>query len=277
MLDVISPADKIGYVQGLNNMVMNFGMAFAPWLLGLLADAVGTNPAIWTGVAISFLAALINLPLMFRKGFGGTPKKVHKSSKPLPGEEAELVEKVLRGEYVPQKQLDELNKARAMKGDPAIIAKVSPYEEDKERFDEMRQQALETFGYRKARHDRILAALGDPKHKEDVDTFIEQMNTAIINVDPELKKEVHDDLGKWFADYLEDNGYAAHAQSLVIKQMIASAFPTITHDEGLTEDNIEEIYLRARRVTNQYLALEEEEQYSHRSLLGRGMAPVYFS
>ena len=39
MLDAIAPEDKIGFVQGLNNASMNFGMALAPWLFGLLADA----------------------------------------------------------------------------------------------------------------------------------------------------------------------------------------------------------------------------------------------
>ena len=45
----------------------------------------------------------------------------------------------------------------------------------------------------------------------------------------------------------------------------------------LTDENIEEVYIRSRRVTNQYLALQEEEQYSRSAVLGRGMAPVYFS
>ena len=36
MLDVIAPEDKIGFVQGLNNSTMNFGMALAPVSLILL-------------------------------------------------------------------------------------------------------------------------------------------------------------------------------------------------------------------------------------------------
>ena len=36
MLDAIAPEDKIGFVQGLNNSAMNFGMALAPWAFGEL-------------------------------------------------------------------------------------------------------------------------------------------------------------------------------------------------------------------------------------------------
>jgi len=63
MLDQIAPVDKRGYVQCINSTVMNVATAFAPWLLGILADAAGTNVAIWTGFGVSLLAAAINLPL----------------------------------------------------------------------------------------------------------------------------------------------------------------------------------------------------------------------
>ena len=43
---------------------MNFGMALAPWLFGLLADGTTTQVAIGVGIGISFLAALINSPLV---------------------------------------------------------------------------------------------------------------------------------------------------------------------------------------------------------------------
>jgi MFS family permease len=93
--DLLAPEDKIGYVQGLNNAAMNFGMATAPWLLGLLADSAGTNTAIWTGVGISFGAALINTPLMFHKGYGPAEKKKPRSKMALPGEDTDLIEKAL--------------------------------------------------------------------------------------------------------------------------------------------------------------------------------------
>ena len=95
MLDIIAPVDKIGYVQGLNNSAMNFGMALAPWLFGLLADATTTDTAIWTGIGISWLAAVINTPLMWRKAFGPAKKPVPKDKRPLAGENTDLIGEAL--------------------------------------------------------------------------------------------------------------------------------------------------------------------------------------
>ena len=70
MLDAIAPEDKLGYVQGLNNSSMNFGMALAPWAFGILADLAGTNVAIGTGIAFSIAAAMANSPLMWHPIMG---------------------------------------------------------------------------------------------------------------------------------------------------------------------------------------------------------------
>ena len=70
MLDAIAPEDKLGYVQGLNNSSMNFGMALAPWAFGILADLAGTNVAIGTGIAFSIAAAMANSPLMWHSIMG---------------------------------------------------------------------------------------------------------------------------------------------------------------------------------------------------------------
>lgn len=90
MLDIISPDDKIGYVQGLNNTIMNFGMAVPPWVFGLLADYLGSSTAIWIGVAISFLAVLVNWPLMLKPGMG--PPTVGQELRIHFGEDVELMD-----------------------------------------------------------------------------------------------------------------------------------------------------------------------------------------
>lgn len=95
MLDILAPADKIGFVQGLNNSAMNFGMALAPWLFGMLADGTTTSIAIWTGIGISWGAALVNAPLMRKKEFGAAKKKPAAAKRPLKGEDKELVQNAL--------------------------------------------------------------------------------------------------------------------------------------------------------------------------------------
>ncbi|KAL3902705.1 MAG: hypothetical protein SGARI_005710, partial [Bacillariaceae sp.] len=91
MLDLVSPRDKRGYVQGLNSTVMNVGTAFAPWILGIVADQVNTNAAIFIGMGVSVLAAIVNAPLMWKKGMGRPPPpKEPMYGRVLQGEEADI-------------------------------------------------------------------------------------------------------------------------------------------------------------------------------------------
>lgn len=124
MLDVIAPLDKLGYVQGLNNTVMNLGMAIAPWIFGILADSLGTNEAIWIGIGVSFLAGIVNVPLMFKKGLGPEEKKPPPERRVLQGEDGDLVEKALRGEWIPPATLSDLNETRFNKGQPPLAPEV---------------------------------------------------------------------------------------------------------------------------------------------------------
>jgi predicted MFS family arabinose efflux permease len=93
MLDVLAPIDKIGYIQGLNNLAVNFGIALALCLFGVLADATTTDTAIWTGISISFLAAPLNAPLMWIPEMGPPEKRPTAEEHVLPGEDAEVEKK----------------------------------------------------------------------------------------------------------------------------------------------------------------------------------------
>lgn len=48
MLDMLSPEDRRGFVEGLNVTAMNFARAVAPFLLGTFADEVSTEACMWT-------------------------------------------------------------------------------------------------------------------------------------------------------------------------------------------------------------------------------------
>jgi MFS family permease len=70
MLDRIAPIDKRGFVQGVYSFTFNITSAISIWLLGLLADVTSTNTMVWTGIGISFGAAMINTPLIFLRKLG---------------------------------------------------------------------------------------------------------------------------------------------------------------------------------------------------------------
>jgi hypothetical protein len=279
MLDVIAPQDKIGYVQGLNNAAMNFGMAVAPWLFGVLADKAGTNPAIWTGIGISLLAAAINAPLMFNPLFGKAEPLPPRSKRALEGEDSEFVEQALKGDFVAPDTLFEVNYNRLIHNKAAIVPKVKSYEEDKDSLPELMSHAAEMFQFKMEINDRILSELNDPKSDKDAAKFCGLLNTGLYG-NEEVVQEQTDDLGRWIGAYLKDKGYNPHTQSLLIKQMVLSAFPPVKEEQEYTPENLEEYLVKNRRVMNQYLELQDKRKrnYTYSSVLGNGGGgPVFYS
>jgi len=278
MLDVIAPEDKIGYVQGLNNAAMNFGMAFAPWLFGLLADGTTTTIAISVGIGVSCLAAMINFPLTCDARFGRTQEPVPASKRILEGEDEEFVQKALDGEFVDPETLFLTNLHRAETGKSVIVPKVIPYEEDKD-MEGLFSRAGEVYKQKMKVHDQLLSALNDPNSGRDKNEFCALMNAGLYK-DQAATKEATADLGKWIGDYLEDTGYNPHTQSVAIKQMVLTAFPPISRDKEYTPQNIENALLRSRQVYNKYLSAYEKEQkneWTWSNVLGTGSSSVFYS
>ena len=277
MLDVLAPEDKIGYVQGLNNSAMNFGMALAPWALGLLADSTSTNTAIWTGVGISVGAALVNAPLMLRPEMGRVIEKPPAAKRRLEFDDEELADLLLKGEFVPPDQQFELNLKRAAHNKPFIVPGVKPYEEEKEELDELRKHAKETFDFHRDVRDQILSEIAEKNSTKEVEEFCSMLNTY-QKAKPEVAEEATRELGQWIGEYLADNGYSPHTQSLVLKQMILSAFPAISRDKEFTPDNIEEFLVKSRQVVNRHLepSTPGPKKYALRNILGSGASQVQY-
>ena len=262
----------------MNNTVMNLGMAVAPWVFGILADRLGTNPAIWIGVGVSFFAGLVNAPLMCVQGLGAEAKKEPLTRRPLQEEDEEVVERVLNGEWVDPAVLVAMNKKRALNGVPVLMPRVVSYEDDKANMDQLRARAYQNFLYRREANDEILANLRRPEKESDLPTICEQINTAMQS-DSETANQTYDDLGKWFADYIRDNGYHAQTKPLLIKQYILSAFPRLMEGDEVTPKNLEQTLINERQLANRYLDAEEERKYGlSRLLASRGRSSVtYFS
>ncbi|KAL3925136.1 MAG: hypothetical protein SGILL_000608 [Bacillariaceae sp.] len=276
MLDIIAPTDMIGYVQGLNNSAMNFGMALAPWLFGLLADATTTDTAIWTGIGISWLAAAINTPLMWHKSFGREQKPPPPDKRPLPGEDKEAVTQALDGK-LSDATLWLMNMKRLQKKEPMIIPRVSTYEEDRNNLSALLDLAGETFQNRKDLNQRVLLAMDDPENAQHLDEYVAMLNAAHYNGDPESIKTAKDDMGQWVADYLAANGYNPHINSVLIKQMVLTVFPSISGERDYTTENVKGRLLMADQVLDEYLTIEEKRKYSWSKLLGNGGAPIFYS
>lgn len=256
MLDVIAPEDKIGYVQGLNNSSMNFGMAVAPWAFGILADLAGTNAAIGVGIFFSVAAAAANAPLMWHDQMGKPKPKPSLARRKLPGEDDELFQKILDGDIVDPELAFQINQDRGLHGKPSIVPRVRPYEEEKDHLSDISKDAASMFKFRMELYDRVLAGLSEEGSNPDDLIFDKDELVRILNVlkgdDETLNAQSAGDLGQWMGQYLADNGYNPHTTPILMKRMFMAAFPPVTRDKDYTEENVEDIMVRTRQVMARY-------------------------
>ena len=74
------------------------------------------------------------------------------------------------------------------------------------------------------------------------------------------QEEAQHDLGQWIGEYLADNGYNPHTNPVLIKQMILTAFPTITREKEVTPENIEESLLRQSSIMGNYVSITDRQK-----------------
>jgi hypothetical protein len=77
------------------------------------------------------------------------------------------------------------------------------------------------------------------------------------------KQEVLNDLGQWIGEYLDDNGYYPTVNPILMKQMVLTAFPSITREKEFTPDNLEEILLRQSSIMGNYLAVADKQKRNY--------------
>jgi len=260
MLDAIAPEDKLGYVQGLNNSSMNFGMALAPWAFGILADLAGTNVAIGTGIAFSIAAAMANSPLMWHPIMGKQKPKPPLAQRKLPSEDKELFQKIIDGDIVDPELAFQINQDRGLHGKPSIVPRVKQYDEEKDHLDDISRDAAESFQFRIGLYDRVLAGLEKAEHDPENLIFDKKELVQILKTlkgdNQSLIDQSSSDLGQWMGHYLKDNGYSPHTTSILMKQMFMTSFPPLTRDEEFTEENVEEYLLNTRKVMSRYVEQE---------------------
>ena len=254
MLDRLAPVNRRGLIQGINITVMNVSNAVAPWALGTMADSAGIIPTLWLAVGISVAAAAVNLPLCFTKELR-VKKKVN-YQKALELEDHELVERALRGEYVPAQFLFDLNEARMNKGEGFLVSPCSEYKEDKDRLDELKENAVADFAFFRARTSQFLADLDKPGMTE---SLVEKFNQAIPSEQVQEKNAA--DMGRWFAEYMKDNGYFLDGgDPITLKEMLMRAFPPVNTDGELTEENAKKTMIAFIATFNRFLHDEEPNQ-----------------
>eukprot|EP00547_Thalassionema_nitzschioides_P004618 CAMPEP_0194213062 /NCGR_PEP_ID=MMETSP0156-20130528/13366_1 /TAXON_ID=33649 /ORGANISM="Thalassionema nitzschioides, Strain L26-B" /LENGTH=703 /DNA_ID=CAMNT_0038941007 /DNA_START=105 /DNA_END=2216 /DNA_ORIENTATION=- len=273
MLEAVTPPPKRGFAQGVNITIMNFGAAVSPFLLGTVSDNFGTPLAIWICIIISFLAGVVNIPLIWVKGCNVPTKPVPPERKALKGEDAELVEKALKGEWIPAQDLEELNEARFERGQPYLIVPPRSYGEEKDKLALLRRRARKDFLYHKKKSREYLAkfAIAD---EEELEAICRQVNQSSTANDPEEVKNIHEAMGKWFIDYVVDSGYSPQTDNVLMKQAIMTTFPPVGSVPGsYTPENLEQVLLDVEKNYARLMELEGfDEEKKGRATFQRVLA-----
>mmetsp|Transcript_15845 Transcript_15845/g.23536 ORF Transcript_15845/g.23536 Transcript_15845/m.23536 type:complete len:698 (+) Transcript_15845:100-2193(+) len=256
MLEATSPPDKRGLAQGVNITVMNLGAAVSPFVLGAISDMAGTPTAIWICIAISFIAALINIPLIWVKGCNIPAKPRTGEKKPLKGEDKEMVEKALRGEWIPAEALEEIQEERYNNKQPYLVVPVRSYAEEKDELKVLRKRAKEDFIYYQRKNNEYLHRYNTLPASERR-AFCDQINRSSEVSNQDEVDAANADVGKWFADYLIDSGYHPHTDSTAIKQLIMTSFPVVNKGAAPFHPlNIERILLEYQKGYTRLIEME---------------------
>ncbi|KAL3897562.1 MAG: hypothetical protein SGARI_006886, partial [Bacillariaceae sp.] len=208
------------------------------------------------------------------KGMGKPPPpKEPMYGRVLKGEEADIVEKALRGSWVSQETLTAVNNQRQEKGQPYLFIHPRKYEDEKDVLPMVKSEAKRDFEFALRRTDGILGAIAKGQAHIPVDKACEQANKSLA-ANTQEAKDINSELGQWFADYLSDNGYYAHTNPGMVKEMIMNAFPTIIQEEELNPENLEQTLLNMRRLYAQHAHAARGPRWSMSNVLGTGSTRV---
>lgn len=226
----------------------------------------------------------MNLPLIWVKGCNIPPKPVPAERRPLRGEDRELIERALRGEHIPAEALEAINEDRFNNGQPYLIIRPRAYADEKDELPLLRKRAKKDFLFHQQKTKEYLHYINKAKAENEISSLCDRINMSMEGDAAEVEAS-QQELGKWFADYMSDNGYALQMDSTMIKQAIMTAFPTVREEKGkswaffliafntslictpctaYTPENLERALLQTEKI---YTSLAETEGFDDTNLL----------
>merc|ERR1719464_1121240 len=253
--------------------------AISPFLLGQMSDSLGIETTIWICVGVSFCAALINVPLIFVKSLKRPAKLEPDYTRPLQGEDDDIIEKALRGEWVPARYLNEINQTRMNEGKRFLVLPYKPYKEDKENLAIIQKQARSDFQDHKDTLKKMLLELNnDDSNEEKKKELIEKFEKS--RPPEETREELKQSLGEWFTDYIVGSGYTIEDSPIMFKQMIIRAFPPLFDDDTsydgdepkVTVQNLQQCLVNSSKIVHRYLDEDQPTLYNQAfaNRFGRG-------
>mmetsp|Transcript_40785 Transcript_40785/g.97747 ORF Transcript_40785/g.97747 Transcript_40785/m.97747 type:complete len:218 (+) Transcript_40785:692-1345(+) len=187
---------------------------------------------------------------------------------PVLSEDKELVDLILKGEWVPPAALNELNEQRRLKGQPYLLIHPGRFDDDRSRIPKLRAQARADYAYLVGKAETDMKEINE---NCDLQAICDTVNRSSA-VDPDSLKGVEEELGEWFVEWLKFGGYRAHQSPQLFKQMIMTSFPVMTQDPEFTPENLEPALLNYLRLLRGFRCRGERPQVfgrSSRSCIGK--------
>lgn len=201
MLDLIAPVDQRGNVQGTYTTFFNIATrslhlgCWVSWQMGLAHP----RQLFWTGIiGIRFLAALINFPLILKKGFGPSANKKKNDDDDDDDitlasiDEEEIVAKMQKGEFVSAKVRDYTNRKRVKKSEAFLLPHAGTFAQDEANLHVLKNEANKDFTFLRTRARIVLASLHDTEAAQKLPERLDDFNTSFSQIDPtELVDEIN--------------------------------------------------------------------------------------
>lgn len=245
MLDRITPLDKKGAIHGINNAIYKFSAAVFQLLLGWLADKYDFYLALWICAGVSFFASLSNLPLIFNERLGKLDIRSDESTVSL--DEDEVQRLLDEGEYVPLKDIYELNTTRAEIGLPLLQSRFGTYS-----VEDVRKFALPTKDLRFVRNMLQKRVHILHEHPEMKALLLQSIDASQPEADEmEAKRR---ELEQWVSSYLIDSGYFVNPNPQLFKSLFMKSFPRLNDGpEVVTEDALIDMLYNELKLFDRYL------------------------
>jgi len=270
MVQVVAPAHKRGFCQGFASSINQIGGPVSTYLLGLLIQNTTDEIGVWVTIIISFLAAIINLPLTRVEGMGPISRKVDNvDDQVFDGEDPELIKHIMDGNWVSMEELNRINRNRRLAGQDYLVVPYGSYKDDKDRLSAIRNEARSDVHAQYKATESFFAEFNDST-EEVKNEMCEGYNRSMNEIPTDVIGRQSEEFGKWITDYLTSNGYPIHVGSQLYKAMVIQAFPKIGDNEsGLTVENCESkilSFMRALDVLSSDVN-DEDDKYGYSNLL----------
>merc|ERR1712238_65493 len=211
-----------------------------------------------------------NLPLTRVEGMGPISRKIDNVDEQVfDGEDPELIQHIMDGNWIPLEELAQINRNRRLAGQGYLVVPYGSYKDDKDRLSAIQNEARSDVCAQYKATESFFAEFNDST-EEVKNEICEGYNRSVSEIPTDIIGRQSEEFGKWITDYLTSNGYPIHVGAQLYKAMIIQAFPKIGDNaSNLTVENCESkilCFMRALDVLSSD-GNDKDDKYGYSNLL----------